>query len=105
MILVFVDSSDSKSIQDATDYLYDIINNDNFDENSQLVIVCSKTDSKFSKSKNIIESELSKEIDSRKLMKQKNNLEESNDQNGKLFVRIFLFSFLKQSLILNPLKT
>lgn len=87
MILVFVDSSDSKSIQDATDYLYDIINNDNFDENSKLVIVCSKTDSKFSKSKNIIESELSKEIDSRKLMKQKNNLEESNDQNGKLFVR------------------
>ena len=93
MVLVFVDSSDSKSIQESSDFIYDILNNDNFDENSNLVIVCSKSDSKFSKSKNIIESELTKEIDSRKLIKQKNNLEESNDQNGKLFVSICLYSF------------
>lgn len=90
LVLIFVDSSDSKSIQESSDYIYDILNNDNFDENSNLVIVCSKSDSKFSKSKNIIESELTKEIDSRKLIKQKNNLEESNDQNGKLFVSFCL---------------
>lgn len=93
LVLIFVDSSDSKSIQESSDYIYDILNNDNFDENSNLVIVCSKSDSKFSKSKNIIESELTKEIDSRKLIKQKNNLEESNDQNGKLFVSFCLYSF------------
>lgn len=105
MVLIFVDSSDSKSIQESSDYIYDILNNDNFDENSNLVIVCSKSDSKFSKSKNIIESELTKEIDSRKLIKQKNNLEESNDQNGKLFVSFYLYSFLKLSLILKLLIT
>lgn len=93
LVLIFVDSSDSKSIQESSDYIYDILNNDNFDENSNLVIVCSKSDSKFSKSKNIIESELTKEIDSRKLIKQKNNLDESNDQNGKLFVSFCLYSF------------
>lgn len=86
VILCFVDSTSKDSTREAGEYLYNIINDNNFDDNSNLIIVCSKSDSKFAKSKTIIEAELSLEIDSRKKMKQKNNLEEQTEQLGKLYV-------------------
>lgn len=85
IIVLFIDSSDKKSIVEAAEYAYDIINDDMFDESVNLLIACNKMDSKFAKSKNIIESELGTEIDSRKQIKQKNNLEDQL-QLGKLFV-------------------
>lgn len=50
-----------------------------------LIVVCNKQDLKFSKNLKIIESELVSEIESRKQIKQKNNLDDQS-QLGKLFV-------------------
>lgn len=92
--LVFIDSADKKSLTEASEFLYDIINNDAFNDTLDLIVVCNKSDGKFAKGKNVIESELNNEIDSKKLIKQKNNLEDQSDQLGKLFVSKYLKIFL-----------
>ncbi len=76
LILVFLDSNDKPNISHAAEYLYDILNNENFDEFCNIIIVCNKQDLKFSRNKKIIESELTSEIESIKQIKQKNNLED-----------------------------
>ena len=83
-IVVFVDSADKKCLNEASEFLYEIINHESFDDDLRLIIACNKSDNKFSKGKTIIESELNNEVDSKKLIKQKNNLEETI-QVGKLF--------------------
>jgi signal recognition particle receptor subunit beta len=78
IIIVFLDSNEKTSISSAAEYLYDILNNENFDETINIIIACNKQDLKFSKNKKIIESELNNELENIKTIKQKNNLEETS---------------------------
>ena len=92
VIIVFIDSSDKKSVVEASEYLYDIINSEEYDDESNLVIACNKSDLKFAKGKSVIEVELNNEVDAKKLIKQKTNLEDQSNELGKLFVSyIFVF--------------
>ena len=97
VIVAFLDSSDKKSVNEVSEYLYDIINSDSFNDDVELIIACNKSDAKFARAKNAIESDLNSVIDNQKLIKQKNNLEDQAEQMGKLFVRrnylFFNFSF------------
>ena len=77
IILLFIDSSDKNSIVQSAKYIYDILNSDKFDLDTNLVICCNKQDNNFPKTKKIIEDELNKEIENLKIIKQKNNLEDS----------------------------
>lgn len=86
IILLFIDSADRKCLNEASEFVYDIVNNESFDESLELVIACNKSDDKFAKGKAIIENELTAEVESKKLMKQKNNLDDQSNQIGKLFV-------------------
>ena len=52
-----------------------------------MLIACNKQDSKYPKSKKIIELELNNEIENIKNIKQKNNLDEDAAQIGTLFVK------------------
>ena len=91
-IIVFLDSSDKESISRAAEYIYDILNNEQFDEMTPLIVACNKQDLKFPKSKKIIESDLNNEIENIKQIKQKNNLEETS-QMGALFSMRTKFNF------------
>jgi GTPase SAR1 family protein len=86
IVLLFIDSSEKKSLNEASEYAYDVINSEFFDENMSLIIVCNMTDKKFAKGSQLLQSELENEIDSKKKIKQKNNLEDQTEQMGKLFV-------------------
>lgn len=88
LVLLFIDSSDKKSLNEASEYAYDVINSEFFDENVHLIVVCNMTDKKFAKGKQLLQSELENEIDSKKKIKQKNNLEDQTEQMGKLFVSL-----------------
>jgi len=92
LIVLLIDSNDKDSIKQAGAYLYDILNNEQFDDTTPLIIACNKQDLKFPKSKKIIESDLNSEIESIKLMKQKNNLEDTS-QMGALFSMRAKFNF------------
>lgn len=92
LIIVFLDSTDKPSIILAAEYIYDILNNEHFDESTPMVIVCNKQDLKFPKSKKIVESDLNQEIENIKQIKQKNNLEETS-QMGTLFSMRTKFNF------------
>lgn len=70
----------------AAEYIYDILNSDQFSENVPILIACNKQDTKFPKSKKIVEMELNGEIENIKNIKQKNNLDEDAAQIGSLFV-------------------
>lgn len=70
----------------GAEYLYEILNNDQFNEDVPIVIACNKQDTKFPKSKKIVEMELNNEVENIKNIKQKNNLEEDASQIGSLFV-------------------
>ncbi len=84
-IVVFIDSSDKQSLAFAADYIYEVINSQNYDETVPIIIACNKQDLKFAKSKKIVESELKAEVDNIKNIKQKNNIEDTN-QIGTLSV-------------------
>lgn len=84
-IIVFLDSSDKQSLAFAADYIYEVLNSQNYDETVPIIIACNKQDLKFAKSKKIIESELKAEVDNIKNIKQKNNIEDTN-QIGTLSV-------------------
>ena len=86
-IVVFLDSSDKQSLAFAAEYIYEILNSQNYDETVPIVIACNKQDLKFAKSKKIVESELKSEVDNIKNIKQRNNIEDSNI--GTLSVKIF----------------
>jgi signal recognition particle receptor subunit beta len=92
LIIVLIDSNDKDSIKQAGAYLYDILNNEQLDDTTPLIIACNKQDLKFPKSKKIIESDLNSEIESIKQMKQKNNLEDTT-QMGALFSMRSKFNF------------
>jgi signal recognition particle receptor subunit beta len=87
-IVVFLDSSDKQSLAFAADYIYEVLNSQNYDETVPIIIACNKQDLKFAKSKKIVESELKAEVDSIKNIKQKNNIEDTN-QIGTLSVYIY----------------
>lgn len=99
IIIVFIDSSDKNSLHDASEFIYNIINSEDFDEESNMIIACNKSDLKFSKSKSIIENELNSEVDAKKLIKQKTNLDEENNQLGKLYVSFLYYILLLYSLL------
>ncbi len=92
LIITFLDSTDKQSISQAGEYLYDILNNENFDDSVPIIISCSKQDQKFPKSKKLVESDLANEIENIKNIKQKNNLEDSS-QLGPLFSMRAKFNF------------
>lgn len=92
IIILPIDSTEKQSISTAAEYIYDILNSDQLDEDIPIIIACNKQDSKFPKSKKIIESELCNEIENIKQIKQKNNLEDSS-QFGTLFSMKAKFSF------------
>jgi signal recognition particle receptor subunit beta len=87
-IVVFLDSTDKHSLAFAADYIYELLNSQNYDETIPIIIACNKQDLKFAKSKKIIESELKTEVDNIKNIKQKNNIEDTN-QIGTLSVIIY----------------
>lgn len=89
---MFVDSTDKSSLSICSEYLYEILNSDKFNSNIPFIIVCNKQDGNFPKTKKMIESELSKEIENIKGIKQKNNLDD-NTQMGLLFNMKKKFSF------------
>lgn len=91
-ILIFLDSSDRKSLVEVSEFIYDIINEESLDESTKIIIVCNKSDSKFAKGKDVIESELTNEVEGKKVMKQKNTLEEQT-KVGNLFNLKAKFSF------------
>jgi signal recognition particle receptor subunit beta len=92
IVVVFVDSTDKESITRSADYLYDILNSEHFDEFTPIIIACNKQDLKFPKTKKIIEADLNNEIENVKLIKQKNNLEDTS-QMGALFSMRTKFNF------------
>jgi signal recognition particle receptor subunit beta len=92
VVVVFVDSTDKESITRSADYLYDILNSEHFDEFTPIIIACNKQDLKFPKTKKIIEADLNNEIENVKLIKQKNNLEDTS-QMGALFSMRTKFNF------------
>jgi signal recognition particle receptor subunit beta len=92
LIIVFVDSNEKQSISLASEYLYDILNNENFDDLVNIIVACNKQDLKFSKNKKLIESEMSNEIENIKQIKQKNNLDDSSTL-GTLFNMKTKFKF------------
>jgi GTPase SAR1 family protein len=53
IILLFIDSSDKNSIVQSAKYIYDILNSDKFDLDTNLVICCNKQDNNFPKTKKI----------------------------------------------------
>jgi signal recognition particle receptor subunit beta len=71
--------------------MYEILNSDQYDENTPIVVVCNKQDLKFPNSRKIVESNLSNEIENIKQVKQKNNLEDA--QIGTLFSMKTKFNF------------
>jgi signal recognition particle receptor subunit beta len=92
LIIIFLDSNEKQSISLASEYLYDLLNNENFDDMVNIVIACNKQDLKFSKNKKLIESEISNEIENIKTIKQKNNLDDSSTL-GTLFNMKTKFKF------------
>jgi len=92
LIIVFVDSNEKQNIALASEYLYDILNNENFDDMINIIVACNKQDLKFSKNKKLIESEMSNEIENIKQIKQKNNLDDSSTL-GTLFNMKTKFKF------------
>ena len=78
IIFLFLDSNEKQSISLASEYLYDILNSENFEDMVNIVVACNKQDLKFSKNKKLIESEISNEIENIKQIKQKNNLDDSS---------------------------
>jgi signal recognition particle receptor subunit beta len=86
-IVVFLDSTDKQSLAYAADYIYEVLNSQNYDDKVPIIIACNKQDLKFAKSKKIVESELKAEVDNIKNIKQKNNIEDTN-QIGTLSVYI-----------------
>lgn len=91
-VLFFIDSNEKNSIVSASEYLYQILNSDKFNDEIPFVIVCNKQDESLPKGKKIIESELTNEVESLKVIKQKNNLEDTA-QIGMLFHMKQKFSF------------
>lgn len=77
----------------AAEYIYDILNSDQFNESVPILIACNKQDNKFAKSRKIVENELGGEIENIKNIKQKNNLDEDAGQIGSLFVINIIFFF------------
>ncbi len=92
LLILFVDSGDKNSIIQSAEYLYDILNTDNFNDEFIIIIACNKQDSEFPKSKKMIENELVKEIENLIKIKQKNNLDDKV-QIGTLFQMKGKFSF------------
>jgi signal recognition particle receptor subunit beta len=92
LIILFVDSNEKQNIALASEYLYDILNNENFDDMINIIVACNKQDLKFSKNKKLIESEMSNEIENIKQIKQKNNLDDSSTL-GTLFNMKTKFKF------------
>lgn len=92
LIITFLDSTDKQSIAQAAEYLYDILNNEHFDDSTPLIVACNKQDLKFPKSRKIVEADLTNEIENIKQIKQKNNLEDSS-QMGALFSMRNKFNF------------
>lgn len=72
--------------------MYDILNSDSYSDSIPLIIACNKQDLKFPKSKKILESDLTNEIENIKQTKQKNNLDDTT-QIGTLFSMKTKFSF------------
>jgi len=91
-ILIFLDSSDRKSLIEVSEFIYDILNEESLDDSTKIFIVCNKSDSKFAKGRDVIESELTNEVEAKKVMKQKNTLEEQT-KVGNLFSLKAKFSF------------
>ena len=54
-IVVFLDSTDKQSLALAADYIYEVLNSQNYDEAVPIIVACNKQDLKFAKSKKIIE--------------------------------------------------
>jgi signal recognition particle receptor subunit beta len=92
MVILFLDSEEKESILRASDYLYELVNSENFDEMTPVLIACNKQDSRFPKTKKLIETEMANEVENIKQIKQKNNLEDSS-QIGALFAMKSKFSF------------
>jgi signal recognition particle receptor subunit beta len=92
LIILFLDSNEKQSISLASEYLYDILNNENFDDLVNIIVACNKQDLKFSKNKKLIESDVSNEIENIKQIKQKNNLDDSSTL-GTLFNMKVKFKF------------
>jgi signal recognition particle receptor subunit beta len=92
IIITFLDATEKASISLAAEYLYDILNNENFDEMTPIIVACNKQDLKFPKSKKIVESDMANEIENIKQIRQKNNLEDSS-QIGALFSMRTKFNF------------
>jgi signal recognition particle receptor subunit beta len=92
LLLLFINSTDKNSIVQSSEYLYDILNSDKFNDEINIIICCNKQDENFPKSKKMIENELEKEIDNLKNIKQKNNLDD-NVQIGTLFHMKSKFNF------------
>ncbi len=86
-IVIFLDSTDKQGLAYTADYIYEVLNSQNYDETVPIIIACNKQDLRFAKSKKIIESELKAEVDNIKDIKQKNNIEDTN-QIGTLSVYI-----------------
>ena len=92
LCVLFVDSGDKKCLTEVAEFVYDIVNDENFEEESELIIACNKSDNQFSKGKVIIESELNNEVDAKKQIKQKNNLDDQI-KTGKIFNLKAKFNF------------
>lgn len=92
VVILFVDSQEKESILSASDYLYEVLNNEYIDETIPIIVACNKQDTKFPKTKKIIETEMSNEVENIKQIKQKNNLEDSS-QMGSLFSMKSKFNF------------
>jgi signal recognition particle receptor subunit beta len=92
LLLLFINSTDKNSIIQSSEYLYEILNSDKYNEEMNFIICCNKQDENFPKSKKMIENELDKEIDNLKNIKQQNNLDD-NVQIGTLFQMKSKFSF------------
>jgi signal recognition particle receptor subunit beta len=92
IVVLFLDSEEKESILRASDYLYEVLNSENFDEMTPVLIACNKQDSRFPKTKKLIETEMANEVENIKVIKQKNNLEDIS-QMGSLFSMKSKFSF------------
>lgn len=92
LIILFLDSNEKQSISLASEYLYDLLNSESFDDMINIIVACNKQDLKFSKNKKLIESEISNEIENIKTIKQKNNLDDSSTL-GTLFNMKTKFKF------------
>jgi len=87
-IIIVIDSR--KAFPNAASYIYDIIDSEHFNENLPVIIACNKQDLKFAKAKNIVEGELTNEIENLKKFKQSTTLEDNTEQFGTLYVNTII---------------